>query len=266
MDHTDFELAGGGTLGRDHRTSFRNYQDAYIIQQFPDCTIAIVTDGCSSGTHNEVGAVIGARFLIRAIHRQVLVRGGGAVHWGFVLKDLLSHLDAFVSSWATDFEYKRAIADHLLFTITGCLLTKAGATFFTLGDGLIFVNGKAYQAGPYNNKPPYAAYGLLTLDGFPDEDLEIQILEHYPLEAVDHFLIGCDGVVDLAKAGGHKFPGLHNQLFSGVDEFWEEDRYFSGNPDLISRQLRILARDWPKKDPEPGLLPDDTTLIVGRRK
>jgi hypothetical protein len=26
----------------------------------------------------------------------------------------------------------------------------------------------------------------------------------------------------------------------------------------------MIGRDWPRRDPEPGLLPDDTTMIVGR--
>jgi hypothetical protein len=49
-----------------------------------------------------------------------------------------------------------------------------------------------------------------------------------------------------------------------LDQFYRQDRYFA-NPELISRRLKLISRDWPMSNPQPGLLHDDTTLIVGRR-
>ncbi len=271
MSHADFELAGGGTLGRDHRLGFRNYQDAYIIQRYENCTIAIVTDGCSSGSepgssHNEVGARLGALILASVLYGEVCRvethTWDPGLSWSNVTWQTELKLSRVIGMLGPDI--KKNIQDYFLFSLNGALLTADTAYFFSLGDGIIFVNGKVYEAGPRNNTPPYLAYRLVNAEGFVAEDLEIQVLETLPLAALDNFLIGCDGLLDLMKANGKKLPGL-DSTFPGIERFWEEDRFFSGNPDIVSRQLRLISRDWPKQHPEAGLLPDDTTLVAGRR-
>ena len=56
-----------------------------------------------------------------------------------------------------------------------------------------------------------------------------------------------------------------------LDQFWQDDRYF-GNPALLERRLHLIGSDWVRfktesgtKEQLNGLLPDDTTMVVGRR-
>lgn len=275
MRSKDFELAGGGALGRDHRTSFRNYQDAYFIEEFGEYTIAVVTDGCSSGSspgssRNEIGATVGGKIFVACLAHALDCRDEyipdineifeRSVEWA------ANKIDIVATMMSPNGRVKRIVQDHFLFTITGVLFLADVAYFFSLGDGIIYVNGEERRSGPFNNAPPYLAYRLLeSVEGFEQGDLKIEILDAISLSDLEHFAIGCDGVYDLFCAESKKLPGMDGQV-PPLSSFWENDRYFGGNPDLVSRQLRLISRDWPKKDPEAGLLPDDTTLIVGRKR
>ncbi|MDO8622315.1 MAG: protein phosphatase 2C domain-containing protein, partial [bacterium] len=54
-----------------------------------------------------------------------------------------------------------------------------------------------------------------------------------------------------------------------IDQFWTDDRYFR-NPDMVRRRLTLVNREAVRAENgmlarTPGLLPDDTTLVVIRR-
>jgi len=66
-------------------------------------------------------------------------------------------------------------------------------------------------------------------------------------------------------------PG-RSEIVGPISQFWGEDRYFE-NPDGVRRRLALINNehqtiDWRKQTIErtAGRLPDDTTLIVIRRK
>jgi len=69
-----FQIAGGSVPGRRHRMAGRNNQDAFAWAARDGALVAVVSDGCGSGTHSEVGAQIGARLVVRAALR--LTRAG----------------------------------------------------------------------------------------------------------------------------------------------------------------------------------------------
>ena len=269
--HLDYELAGGSVIGRDHRVAYRNNQDAYYIDRFHECSLCIVTDGCSSGSrtdgsHNELGARLGARLLAKAIHRQVFYKQSD-FNVDQALDDMLAQIRTLAAEMNDDFRH--TVQENFLFTIVGALLLDECATFFAFGDGVVIVNGKPYDMGEHDNKPNYPAYRLFEpdqLEDFGSLDLRMKIVERFPLDALQDFLIGTDGVLDLKRAWAERLPGMESKVVGDLGQFWRDDRYFDGNPDLISRQLRLIARDWPKNHPVPGLLPDDTTLVVGRRR
>jgi hypothetical protein len=57
-----------------------------------------------------------------------------------------------------------------------------------------------------------------------------------------------------------------------LSQFWTDDRYFA-NPDALRRRLTLINRESVRADFEsrrlvrtPGLLPDDTTVVVLRRR
>jgi hypothetical protein len=226
-------------------------------------TVGIVTDGCGSSSYSEVGAKLATRLLAESIQAEAS-RNPAKINWQRIRQHLLADLDALARRMGGS--YRRTVEDYFLFTVVGVLLDQTMATFFAIGDGVVIVNGETQQLGPFaENMPPYVGYGLIG-DSIREKglaDQRFEIIQQVKLTDLQHFLIGCDGVIDLMHVAERCLPGS-SQTVGGIEQFWQQDRYY-GNPELINRRLKLVARDWPRHDPEPGLLPDDTTLIVGRR-
>jgi hypothetical protein len=276
MSHLEFELAAGSTVGRKHRLASRSNQDSWHITQDEQSTVVVVTDGCGSSVHSEVGAKLGARLLCQAVLEETSVHGADKVNWRKVEMDVQASLHLLALRMGGDF--CQTVVDYFLFTVVGVVLDAKTATFFAEGDGVIIVNSAVQQLGPYRgNTPPYLGYGLLNgrqIDIDPDQ-LQIKPICEAPLDTLKHFLIGCDGVTEAEEgkplglldlcAADAKLPGL-SRTIGGTEWFWNEDWVYN-NPVALSRHLKSIARDWPKapNQPEPGLLADDTTVVVGRR-
>jgi len=269
MTHTDFGLAAATLTGRDHRNINvpKNGQDGLALIRSATCTIAVITDGCGSSPHSEVGAKLGARLTAESVHRQISERG--LVDWQQVLTDLLSPISQLAVQMGGS--YRQAVQDYFLFTLLGVLIDTEMAQFFALGDGVVAINGVVQRLGPFaGNQPPYAAYRLLGQPLYPGRDESrlglggIDLVDSVPLARLEHFLIGSDGVFDLIAAEQSNLPGLTEPV-GPLSQFWDGRFFDPAKPDLLARRLRIIGRDWPRKEPEPGLLPDDTTIISGCR-
>jgi len=155
-----------------------------------------------------------------------------------------------------------AISECLLFTVVGCAITGEHAAFFSLGDGMIIINGRQKKIGPYpDNAPPYLAYALLP-ECRGQADLRFRLHAHLLTDELDTFLIGSDGVSDLIDAS----------CAGNIEAFWTDPLNY-GNPYAISNRLRLLNTerteiDWQehRKSVQRGVLPDDTTLVVGMKR
>jgi len=188
------------------------------------------------------------------------------------------------------------VSTHFLFTTIGALVTPWETYFFSIGDGVFFINGQMLQMGPYpGNEPPYIGYNLLSaaetkLDLSLCQFQLVQILSTIELESL---LIGCDGVLELLQLADHRIPGKQ-QLVGHISQFWTEDKYFE-NPNALllmlrglnKEELRIKTVEVPRSAvehvlvlPQDGnpqvriqiydgkdvaLIKDDCTMIVGRR-
>lgn len=152
----------------------------------------------------------------------------------------------------------------------GIVISPSTMVLFSIGDGVYFLNGKFSRIGPFpNNAPPYLGYSLLKY--VPDEWINLQVHATMPTKEISSLLIGSDGLENLILAAENNIPGK-NEKVGPINQFWEDDRYFK-NPDMIRRRLTLVNRtitktDWDNRKilKEHGLLPDDTTLIVIRRK
>lgn len=268
-----WQLAGGSVIGRRHRATGRNNQDAFCWRQTPDATVAVVCDGCGSGASSEVGAGLGARLVCASLLRQLERAADETLDAEILLertrRDLLKRLRTLTLAMGG----AQMLGDCLLFTVVGALITSRDAVFFALGDGALWVNGEVMTLGPYaDNAPPYLAYALLET-GFAPEQLRFEIVRRLPVNELQSFLLGSDGVLDLARAQGCKLPG-REAFVAPISEFWGSPRVFA-NADSVRRTLASAARDATvrtrntdgdcQERVETGLLPDDTTLIVGRR-
>lgn len=171
--------------------------------------------------------------------------------WDSLKINLLQKLKDFVALCNGDMEF---VNDYLLFTIVGTLVTPSETVTFSMGDGVIAVNGELNQIPVYpDNAPPYLAYGLYCPDA-----VSFEIRDRLPTLEVESILIATDGIDDLVKV-------------EKVNQFWQEDRYFK-NSDAIRRKLTMLNREeikpnWNKRElvKRSGVLSDDTTLVVIRR-
>jgi hypothetical protein len=238
---TSFEIAGGTVTGRAHVAAGRNNQDAFCWASDADALVAVVCDGCGSGPHSEVGAQIGARLVVQAASRLLRTHLDVSGLLEQVRQDVLASLRLLAHGMTSASSFSRTVADHFLFTIVGLLITPLGATTFSLGDGLIVINGERTQLGPFpNNEPPYLGYALLPDRGAPAR-LAFEVHRSMAVSEVQSLVLGTDGAIDLDS------------------QFWADDRFFK-NPDMVRRRLTVLNRA------AAGRLSDDTTLVVVRRR
>jgi hypothetical protein len=265
-----FDIAAGSVTGRDHVLAGRNNQDAYYWACLPHAVMAVVCDGCGSGKHSEVGAQIGARLMIAAMSRALQ----GPMHalWYRVRQDVLAQLRCLAEQLGGHFP--STVQDYLLFTVIGALVTPRRTFCFSLGDGVMIVNGNQIPLGPFaDNAPPYLAYALLDAHNSRPSALsqEFQMQCILRTTAVQSIVLGTDGLETFLQAAARPIPGKQ-AVVGSLQQFWQEERYFT-NPDAVRRTLALVNREvvqpnWEAQRLErhAGLLPDDTTLVVIRRR
>jgi hypothetical protein len=265
-----FDIAAGSVTGRDHMLAGRNNQDAYHWAFLPHAVMAVVCDGCGSSKHSEVGAQIGACLMIEAMTRAL--QGPTCAFWHSVRQDVLAQLHHLATHMGGSFT--STVQDYLLFTVVGALVTPWRTSCFSLGDGVIIVNGDQLSLGPFpDNAPPYLAYALLDAhNGRPSAlSREFRMQRVLPTTAVQSIVLGTDGLETFLQAATRSIPGKRATV-GPLRQFWQEERYFT-NPDAVRRTLALVNREviqpnWEAQrlDRQGGLLPDDTTLVVIRRR
>jgi nitrate reductase NapE component len=275
-----FEIANGQIIGRRHRQTGQNNQDAMYWHSDERALIGIVCDGCGSHPHTEVGAQISARIVAAEIGRMLAVATNldtdetwaAPEIWENIRLNTLAQINRFVQVLGND--RQQIIRDYFLFTVVGFLITPVQTVAFAGGDGLIIINNTEITLGPFpNNAPPYIAYELV--DTVNQKDTAFKICESIPTADLDRILIGTDGVIDLQNAEYKNLPGKNTPV-GPLRQFVDENLFFQ-NPDLLRRRLTLINRDTVRYirngqghitdiKKEYGLLPDDTTVIAVRRK
>ena len=268
-----FDVAGGSVCGRRHESKGINNQDAFAWRYADDTLIAVVCDGCGSSRNSEVGAKLGARLTVEALRiwLPVLSEAPAATALEQVRVHLLEQFGRLVKEMGND--PLKTILNYFLFTIVGAVITPEKVVTFTHGDGVLAINDDYAHLIYPNNAPPYLTYELVReqLDPAIHDHLNFKVhWEGHP-EEVQHLLIGTDGVDDFHRAAEHHVPGTSKRV-GPLSQFWRHDRYFT-NPPNIRRYLKRVNRTVLRVEPgqqdaikEVGLLPDDTTFIVMRRK
>lgn len=277
-----FEIAGGTVVGSEHIKAGKNNQDAFYWTLSDLAIVAVVTDGCSEAPHSEVGAKIGAKIVAEAISNEVMDYNNIVTallsdpdppypFWSNVRIRILRKLNDVLDNIGGE---SKTILDYFLFTVVGALITPWTTSLFSIGDGATILNGEYKKIGPFpDNTPPYLGYAMLwkAPSRIKPEWFHFTIHSILDTRNVNSILIGTDGTEDLIGAAENNIPGK-KEMVGPISQFWEEDGYFK-NPDMIRRKLSLVNRtvtkiDWENRSTtkEHGLLPDDTTLIVIRRK
>lgn len=273
-----FEMAAGSVAGSDHRWSGRNSQDAHYCLLNEGAIIAVVCDGCSEGKYSEVGAQIGARLITESLQQNLKYYSSETgIRWASVLEktrnDVLAQLR--ILSLAMGGSLTETVTDYFLFTAVGAIIAPEETAIFSIGDGLFVLNGDLTKIGPFpNNEPPYLVYGGLVESSLSEKNpdlVKFQLHGVIPTESLEAVLVGTDGAGDLIEAADLKMPGKEETV-GNISQFWLQDQYFF-NRDMVHRKLTLVNREiskpiWTEQRvaKEKGLLPDDTTLAVVRRK
>jgi hypothetical protein len=248
--------AAASVIGARHQRAGRNGQDAAVVVTGEGVAIAVVCDGCSSGTSSEVGARLGAMLFA---HRLAARLGAGECVrersvWEATRADVAQVLAAAIEPspctgrWCRD-EVARVIDaqrvhDHLLFTIVAAAITREGAAVWALGDGAYAVDAHTCVLGPFtNNEPPYLAYDLLGTAA----------TSHFEVfDRATRIVVATDGIEDLDRDFG---------VFAAPE--------LVTHPDGLRRRLSQLARgddhiDWREQRVvrTPALLQDDLAIAI----
>lgn len=273
-----WEIAGGSIIGRDHVRSQKNNQDSFFWTEKNGLLVAAVSDGCSAGSKSEVGANLGCRLLVKNLEAELIsVRAENfnrlvlEVALERARQDTLAEMRILAKSLGGSFS--SVVEEYFLFTLLGGIFTEKYSALFAVGDGLFFLNGEKIELGPFpGNKPPYLSYALVdnSLGTLP-ELFRFRIFRFVETKDVENCLIATDGAKDLLAVTDRQIPGKE-EVVGEISRFWQDDKYFT-NPDQLRRRLTLLNRDSKLYDPrtatlkvENGLLPDDTTFIVIRRR
>lgn len=279
-----FEIASGSTMGRDHRMRLaKNNQDGFCVIRSADVIVAVVTDGCSSGNFSGFGAVLGAQVVANAVSRSVsraigLRQGENSLAyptlWERVRQDVLAQLRTLALTLRPDGSLTDFVVDYLLFTVIGVTITPQISAFFGIGDGLIMINDEKIVLEPNEgNEPAYLGYSLLDPSQIKhvQEQLRFQLLRVIPTEKVQHFFVATDGAESLLEAEERLIPGRTVKV-GPISQLWMTDRFFT-NPFALPQFLLLVNTDSQRIDwdrqavtKNAGLLFDDTTIVVGRRK
>ena len=271
-DLSDFEIATGTVAGTEHTRVGKHNQDALCVRRDEKRIVAVVCDGCSSGatgsSHNELGARFGANLVATEVWHDI-ANGVDEPSWPLVryravdkLRTMVSYMGGLPGGNA-DLGLSRSelVGDMFLFTILVACITPTRATFAAIGDGTPIVNGERIKLGPFpNNAPPYIGYALVE-SAIPRELLNFNVFTSMPTEDLQSFLLGTDGVDDLIRSWDRVLP--NGQHVGVVDRLWTDDRIFR-NTDVLRRHLTLANGGIDHR--HPGLLPDDTTLVTGRRR
>lgn len=276
-----FEIAGASVLGTRHLKIGRNNQDSYAWIKTSDYIIAVVSDGCSSGLHSEVGSKIMAPMFAQTLATYLskshfsLSDENFFRHdwlWYNIRQDVLARVRVLAQSM--DENLIATICKYFLCTIVGCVITPQSTCIFSCGDGVFYLNDNLHVIGPFpGNKPPYLCYGITGSDVTNNNRSLLDIQRHIicPTDDIKTMLIGSDGVHDLVDAADQNLPGREEKV-GHISQFWTDDIYFA-NLEWMRNVLATINTEkrkpiWEEKNiiKYQGLLPDDTTFIVLRNK
>lgn len=260
----EFEVAAGSVVGRAHTIAGRGGQDGFVVRRKEKRVVAVVTDGCGSSDGSEVGAWMGGHWVCSAIERGLAYGLSGGELWREVGRWCVEAIRRAAGEMGGDVD--EVVRRFFLFTVVGFACDGERGWLFSVGDGVVALNGEVVEIGPFpGNAPPYLGYGALG------RATEVEVIREVAATEVESVLIATDGALEWMAAEKERIPGSE-EVVGGLEALWKEDRYFE-NPDALRRRLWRMNRGvsrtlWDERRTvrENGLLEDDTTIVVLRRR
>jgi hypothetical protein len=260
-DLEDFVFASGSVMGSYHKSIDKNNQDSRILIRRHNYAIGIVTDGCGSSDHSEVGARLGADMIAANIANSVNISSyiDKPNPW---ISDIVHNCCSELETLYEDYHIDKT---DLLFTVAGFVITPTYSYFFCYGDGLVFIDGNWDIITSPQNYPEYPIYRVV--DG---KEPIPQFFRTVSTKSLYSFAVGTDGLTDLKLASVKEkvYPGTTNPVESWSDLLFDSQNFNSKN--CLQNKLQklnahkiTLDREKGRINKHPGLLSDDTTVIVG---
>lgn len=182
----------GQSVGLDHQLKQRNCQDSYALYESTDTIIGVVCDGCSEGPRSEVGAALGAQYLMAQASQLVAQHIPLADLPKMLYTRLVAYLDQ-VTALSTPPNRVVFVRDYLLFTVLVLIITKEGTLLLSAGDGLIVIDEQV-ECIDQKNLPSYVAYHLLP-EYLPTSFKMPQGFQVHAVTEWQQLAIGSDGFV-----------------------------------------------------------------------
>lgn len=238
----NFKNAIASVIGSSHYKLQYNNQDSYSFYQDRACIAGVVTDGCGSGSNSEVGAKLGADFIINFCKKHF---SSNPFNAALLQKSLIEYLKNIVKNQQTTEELD-FIENNLFFTIFGFIIQPHRTFIFHSGDGLYFLNDKEIIV-EQNNRPQYIARNLISGDAY----IETENIETAKLQRL---LVATDGLMHLNDKflNGERVEDMVN-----VADLFEDENHFD---DMVSLPKFLTDLSMNK-----NILKDDTTMIMLKR-
>lgn len=263
----NIEYCAASVMGRHHATAGKNNQDAFVVRQSPEATIAVVSDGCGSGKYSEFGARVMANTMaIQLQHYSSLVYSG---RYGYEIAQLMTEIVSceirrVIWSMAGSHDHD-FVFDHMLATCIAAIITPNRILVLRCGDGVVYAHDILSGGRESSNTPDYFAYRLNphSRTDMAARPRFVTIFDEPFPHNQQPIMIGTDGAFDYLNVAMNDHTGLPT-----IGELFTNDAYYK-NPDLLRRKLFKASRDKPDFAQGriiPGLLHDDTTMIVLRGK
>lgn len=237
----NFRIRRGSVIGREHIRLGRNNQDGVQSGEIEiggkKYLFGTICDGCSAGTHNEVGANLLATYICSEIPMILLM--------GAPIQDVPQALFMRCVGYLRGIASQTVVGDplrmidfvknYLLCTVIGFVINDDHCIVFSAGDGIVVLNNEITTIDQ-QNKPMYLAYQLVDRAYLDFQGGELpQSFDVTKVETVNiqRLAVCSDGIVPQA-----------------IDSLWGHKNSLS-----LQRKLRVLAR---RKIP----FDDDCSAIV----
>jgi hypothetical protein len=264
-----FEVVSGSTTGAAHRctTPPGPNQDRVrtLVTTEGKQIVAVISDGCSSGSLSQIGAALTVDVLVTGIYNRLqskkpLTRKWFKKLYWFLVESLWD--DARLQLPTTQQNDIDAIFDVLKrrgqATANGFILDAVSGNLYRFGIPEVFgiLNGNRFvwPAAKEHHAPyPAGAYHNRGEEHFGDFHVEVA-----PLDQLTTLMMGTDGVERLLAVCDTPKPFTGMSRPVGPIEQIFTRREFYADPDACNGWLNSLAA--------AGFLADDTSLVGVRRK
>lgn len=234
-------VKSGKVIGRSHLLTGRNCQDSLktISLTLKDKIYHVgwISDGCSEGTHSEVGSALATQFLTNQSILYLKDEVPLEVIPLFLFEDLMIFLKQNLSSQNLPSPQDQAlyVRDYLLFTLVGFLIGTKSCQVMAYGDGLVIINDRIYRRD-FQDESPYPGYLLLDPHFLSPARRQLpQAFDIYPVktDGIQKIAIGSDAWLSdfdlLDHIWGHSHP---NQIQRNLN-IWSDQKRLADDASLI---------------------------------